>query len=256
MHEIEKLVRRMHAAGDEATRLRVANEVAVAGVPGCDHGSVTLVERRRRQVSFSLGVATDALAERADLLQYELDEGPCLRAIRKHQVMHSPATGEDPRWPRWAPMAHGGLGVSSTLSLPLYAESEPFGSLNLYADHAHAFDSDSVTTARTLSSVVAVSVEAGRCADHLNRALAHRLVIGQAEGILIERFGVEVDQAFAYLNRVSQQRNLKLVRVAEDLVRTRALPDRAVDDQGGDGRPVAWTKAHVVNRRLKPRIGR
>jgi GAF domain-containing protein len=225
MHEVEKMVCRMYAAGDEAARLREALEAVVAVVAGCDHGSVTLVERRRREATLSTGEATDGLAERADRLQYELGEGPCVQALREHQVMHSPETGADPRWPRWAPVARGVLGVGSTLSLPLYAESEPFGSLNLYSDHAHAFDSESVTTARALAAVVAIAIAAGRRADHLTRAMANRILIGQAEGILMERCGIDVDQAFAYLNRVSQQRNLKLVRVAEDLVRTRALPD-------------------------------
>ena len=154
--------------------------------------------------------------------------------------MHSLATGADPQWPLWAPLARGAFGVNSALSLPLYAECEPFGSLNLYADHAHAFDSDSVTTARALAGVVAIAIDAGRRADHLTRAMANRIVIGQAEGILMERFGVEVDEAFAYLSRVSQQRNLKLVRVAEDLVRTRALPDRPIVggiDEWGDLSP-------------------
>jgi AmiR/NasT family two-component response regulator len=55
-------------------------------------------------------------------------------------------------------------------------------------------------------------------------AITNRTVIGRAEGILMERFGLTPDQAFAVLRRVSQRRNVKLNQVAEELVRTRVTP--------------------------------
>ncbi len=58
--------------------------------------------------------------------------------------------------------------------------------------------------------------------------MAGRTVIGQAQGILMERFAVDADQAFAYLRRVSQDTNRKLVDLAQDLVANRCLPS---DDQ-------------------------
>ena len=64
-----------------------------------------------------------------------------------------------------------------------------------------------------------------RTPTHLELAIANRTVIGQAEGILMERFGIPADQAFAVLRRVSQHRNVKLNRVAEELVRTRETPE-------------------------------
>lgn len=61
--------------------------------------------------------------------------------------------------------------------------------------------------------------------NHLRAALASRLLIGQAQGLLMERLGLDADQAFDYLKRASMHLNLKVVRIAEDIVRTRALPD-------------------------------
>ncbi|WP_299922218.1 ANTAR domain-containing protein [uncultured Nocardioides sp.] len=60
--------------------------------------------------------------------------------------------------------------------------------------------------------------------DHLRVALGRRLVIGQAQGVLMERLGIDAGQAFDYLKRMSSQRNQKVYVIAEDIVRTRELP--------------------------------
>ena len=60
--------------------------------------------------------------------------------------------------------------------------------------------------------------------DHLRVALDRRLVIGQAQGMLMERLGIDAGQAIDYLKRVSSQRNQKVFVIAEDIVRTRELP--------------------------------
>jgi hypothetical protein len=60
--------------------------------------------------------------------------------------------------------------------------------------------------------------------DHLRVALGRRLVIGQAQGMLMERLGIDAGQAFDHLKRMSSQRNQKVYVIAEDIVRTRVLP--------------------------------
>lgn len=54
--------------------------------------------------------------------------------------------------------------------------------------------------------------------------LERRLVIGQAQGILMERLGISPDRAFAFLSRASQATNTKLHHVAAELVETRIVP--------------------------------
>ena len=71
---------------------------------------------------------------------------------------------------------------------------------------------------------VGVALAASQHAANLHTAISTRTLIGRAEGILMERFGMPADQAFAVLRRVSQRRNVKLNRVAEELVRTRETP--------------------------------
>lgn len=60
--------------------------------------------------------------------------------------------------------------------------------------------------------------------DQLHIAIEHRTVIGQAEGILMERLGIDAEQAFAYLRRMSQCENRKLIAICNDIVATRRLP--------------------------------
>jgi AmiR/NasT family two-component response regulator len=51
-----------------------------------------------------------------------------------------------------------------------------------------------------------------------------RTIIGQAEGILMERLMITADQAFGVLSRLSQQSNVKLRDLARNLVETGEIP--------------------------------
>ena len=55
-------------------------------------------------------------------------------------------------------------------------------------------------------------------------AIDSRHQIGQAQGILMERYNLSADQAFAVLRRYSQEQNRKLREVANEVVSTRHLP--------------------------------
>jgi len=96
--------------------------------------------------------------------------------------------------------------------------------LNLYSREPEAFDLDDIYNGEALAAHVAVALAASRQAEQLGMAIATRTVIGQAEGILMERFDISAEQAFAVLRRVSSHSNVKLNRVAEQLVRTRETP--------------------------------
>ena len=96
--------------------------------------------------------------------------------------------------------------------------------MNLYSLKLDAFDADDINNGEALAAHVGVALAASQNAEHLQMAITNRTVIGRAEGILMERFGLAPAQAFAVLRRVSQRRNVKLNSVAEELVRTRETP--------------------------------
>jgi len=126
------------------------------------------------------------------------------------------------------------FGVHAMLSLLLFTDRDTIGALNLYADQTDPWSGEAIAVAHVLADQLAVAVADGREIDNRGKAMVGRTVIGQAQGILMERFGLDADQAFSYLRRVSQDTNRKLVDVAHNLVRSLRLPD---EDRLDEDRP-------------------
>lgn len=157
----------------------------------------------------------------ADVLQVELNEGPCVdAAVNGPEVVRIDDLRTESRWPTWAPEA-AGLGWRSVLSVTLGTESEIIGSLNLYAHEAARYDATDEDVAilfgRHATAALAPALEIAG----LRKAMDTRLTIGQAEGILMERYHLTGDQAFALIRRWSQTTNRKLVDVARTVVTDR-----------------------------------
>ena len=108
----------------------------------------------------------------------------------------------------------------------LFTTQNSYGALNLYSERPDAFDADDQAVGMALAAHVAVALAAIRAIESRDLAIARRTIIGQAEGILMERFSLDADQAFSVLRRVSQDSQRKLYEVAADLVRTGELPVR------------------------------
>lgn len=220
--------RSLHAQNGPEDRLEHGVGLVVDLVAGCDHASVTMTGER----PLLTPVASDEVVRRGDDWQLELGEGPCLDAMRLEQTVLSQDLGKDPRWPRWSPRARCELGIHGMLSVLLFTERDTYGSLNLYADRAAAFGPEEIELAHSLAVLLAVAVSDAREIANRGLAMDTRTVIGQAEGILMERFGMQPDHAFAYLRRISQNHHRKLGDVAAELVATRRLPEHP------GGRPV------------------
>jgi GAF domain-containing protein len=168
---------------------------------------------------------TDPVVDRADQLQYELREGPCVQ-VATVAAAHVVRTGDlaaDGRWPRWGPRA-AALGLRSILSAELRAQDRVLGALNLYGEHLRQFTGEDAATAHLFAAHAAFALAAESTTEHLQAALDTRTEIGQAQGILMERFDLSADRAFDVLRRYSQTTNTKLIEVAQTLIRTRNLP--------------------------------
>jgi hypothetical protein len=223
---VEDFARRVSAAGTEEERLYRAVAIVTEAIPSCSGAAVTVFDRGRPRTM----AATSDRVRRADELQIELDEGPCLDTGQGHATVISNHVARDPRWPVWGPRAADELQVVAVMSFLLYTERRDYGALQLYGSTAAAFDSDDCAVAEALAAHLAVAMAAGRELENRDRAMASRTVIGQAEGILMERLQLSADQAFDYLRRVSSQTNRKLAAIAAELVDTRRLPDGGVED--------------------------
>lgn len=196
-----------------------------------ESGSVMLLHRGGREIE--IADRTDATAERADRLQLETGEGPCLAAARDNT--DSAVIGDtktDERWPVWGKRVADDLGIRSVLSVQLGTPSARVGALNMYAGVPGRFDVDDQAVAHVLARHAAVAVAGSLQVANLWQAIDARKLIGQAQGVLMERFDLDADQAFAVLRCYSQDTNTKLRDVAQRLIDTRSLPDssRATSD--------------------------
>jgi GAF domain-containing protein len=206
--------------GTQAT-LERAVQMATDILRPCDFAGISLV----RPDGVETPAATDEALRRIDELQYELAEGPCLSALRQTDVVVVSNLAEDARWPSWGPYIARELDVHSSMSIRLFTSEENLGALNCYAMKPDAFGGDDVLDGLVVAAHAAVALAGTLEEDQLRRALETRRMIGEATGILRERFGLTTDQAFGVLRRMSQTHNIKLHQVAQTLVDTGTLPD-------------------------------
>ena len=167
---------------------------------------------------------SDPLAAVVNKVQYELDDGPSLCAMRDGHVVRIEDTAEKARWPEFEARA-ASHGIRSCLALPLNADGRPVGALNLYAREARAFGAAEARRAENFAENASGALSlAIRLASHaalieqLRSSLASRGVIDQALGIIMAREHCTQDRAFAILRSASQNSNVKLRDIASAVV--------------------------------------
>ncbi|MEV6411426.1 ANTAR domain-containing protein [Kribbella sp. NPDC051718] len=116
-----------------------------------------------------------------------------------------------------------GLQFASTLSISLRTSTSTLGTLTLYDESPNRFTEQDASTAQLYADHAAIALARIRTESTLWEAIEARKVIGQAQGILMERFELTGDQAFAVLRRYSQDSNVKLRDLARKLISTRNL---------------------------------
>jgi GAF domain-containing protein len=200
-------------------------DAAAANLDGEVWASVTLVKQRRE---VETPAKSDDRAAQADQLQYDLEEGPCLDAVWERETFQIDDMTADEHYPRWSRAVAEQTGIRSSLSLQLFTDEEQnsLGALNLYSPHPEAFDGETRGEGLAFAAQAAVALRSAQTEEHLRTAMATRTLIGQAQGILMERLKITPDQAFAVLSRLSQARNEKLREVARRLVETGEMPGR------------------------------
>jgi GAF domain-containing protein len=124
--------------------------------------------------------------------------------------------------------------------VPLPAD-RPLGVLSLLSVNPNAFDRDDIAVGHMLARHAAVAVANATNEQNLRAAIDSRKLVGQAQGILMERYRLDADQAFAVLRRYSQDYNIKLREVAQRLIETRELPERLASNptlhRGAEAQP-------------------
>jgi RNA polymerase sigma factor (sigma-70 family) len=239
---LSEVARALFAAGSVAETLQAVVDQAVATIDGCDLAGIFTVQGDE----VATAVHTDPLVVEIDGLQQITGEGPCLDAIEQRTTIYAEDLADDGRWTTFGPEAEA-AGARCVLAYHLYAEGT-LGALNLYAHYPRAFGATDRAKGLIFATLSGLALggarsheDEGRRADNLNQALATRELIGQAQGILMERERITSDQAFDILRRASQHLNIRLREVAQDLVDTGDRPPTRSElprPDGRDGQPI------------------
>lgn len=206
------------------TIVTLVTALAAQTIPGTAGAGVTLIDDRGTRTV----AASDPLVEQADLLQYQLDSGPCLTAWRDQVPVRAGDLHIEARWPRWTARASA-LGVRAMISVPLTAAGASLGAIKVYSNHPNAYDEREEEVLSLFAQQAAVLLvntqalaDARQLSNDLSQALANRDIIGQAKGVLIAQGAADGPTAFAMLVSASQRSHTKLHDVARQLVQSAA----------------------------------
>lgn len=214
----------MHADAAHEDILSTLCELAVKAVGG-DHASITNVQAGR----FTTVAATSDLPNLADKLQYAAGSGPCVDAIRDDRTFRVDDLATDGRWPTFGKAVVDELGMHSLLAHVLPVDDRVLGAVNVYATRPNAFNSQDETLIAIFGATAAATVGRAREQERsiqLERALRTSRRIGIALGIIVTTQLVDVDTAWERLRKASQDANIKVSELAEQVIATGSLTDR------------------------------
>ena len=211
--ELSRQLRDALTPADLDETLANITAAAVQALPDVAYASITIKHADGRLETVA---PTDDLICDLDAAQYRFREGPCYEAAVESVHVTAPHLAEDPRWPRYAPLAVA-AGVQAQAGLRLFDAKESDGALNLYALEAGAFE-DLGAVGELFSHQAAMALEYARQITQLQEAVQTRQRIGQAVGVVMHRYSLDEARAFAFLARLSSTSNTKLRIVAERII--------------------------------------
>lgn len=218
--QLTDLARTLHQRAHPDDVLRTVVHAAIQLIPGVEEGSISVVLGRK---DASSRAPSGELPSLVDDIQTELGEGPCLEAAYLERTVRVPDMNTEQRWPRFARRA-AELGVGSMLAFQLYVDDDNLGALNLYSRKVNAFSDESEHIGQLVAGHAAVAFAEAEETSNLQLAVSSRDRIGQAKGILMERYKITEQEAFLILARASQNTNIKLIRICDHLTETGEIP--------------------------------
>jgi hypothetical protein len=199
---------------DADTILRDLTRNVAKFVPGAQFAGITVVERGRIESV----AASDDVVRSLDDIARKHQEGPCLAIGQRVRLVQIDDLATENRWPRYRDDAMAGTKIHSILSARLAADTKRIAALTFYAESARAFDDEAVELGIAFAAHTALVLNIVRRGEQFRCALASRDIIGQAKGMVMERFNVDARQAFELLKRLSQTSNVPVAEIAKQLV--------------------------------------
>ncbi|QNE18181.1 GAF and ANTAR domain-containing protein [Kribbella qitaiheensis] len=185
----------------------------------CTYASVVLIVKRRPQIL----ALTDPQLAKLYPGQIDAAAGPRLTVLHDGTALLIADVETETRWPtQWRDSVLE-AGIHSAIHLPLVVAGRAQAVFSLYIDQPHGFDDNDVEVAHILAQHASVAISTARHRVSMHQAVDARRAVGQAIGILMERYDLDTDRAFEVLKRYSQDTNHKLRAVADELIATRHL---------------------------------
>ncbi|AGB23025.1 response regulator with putative antiterminator output domain [Mycobacterium sp. JS623] len=216
---IAELVQQLYSRPDPDSDTVIAElaEHAAAEIPGAQYAGVTVTRNAKH---IDTPAATHKWPILLDEIQQRHREGPCLTAAWEEKTIHVADLETDDRFPLYRREALEQTPIRSVMAFQMFIAGETMGALNVYAETPNAFGQVSRDIGLIFAAHSSVAWNAARRDEQFKRALASRDTIGQAKGMIMERYGVNAVQAFEVLRKLSQDSNVPLVQVASELVAT------------------------------------
>lgn len=160
-----------------------------------------------------------------ELFELQAQEGPCLDCYRTGEpVVNQDLAVVNHRWPRFAPEALA-AGFHSVHALPMRLRGTVIVALNLFHVEPGEMPQADIAAAQAMADVATIAILSHRAAreaqlvnEQLNAALNSRVVIEQAKGMVAERTGFTMEEAFSTLRNHARNHNLRLAGVAQDVI--------------------------------------
>ncbi len=262
-----QVAQRVFLAGGVELTLQAVVDLALTSIEGCDFSGIFILKAGR----VTTPALTGPVVAELDTLQLALGEGPGLDSIAQKTTLYAEDLSGDPRWPTFGPAA-AGTGVRSLLALYLAGEAT-MGALNLYARYPVAFGALDRARGVVLAGLAGLALglaeaheEEVRRAENLRQALVTRELIGQAQGILLERERITAEQAFEILRTPSSDRTrvtcdqsrrvvCQLARSDCENLRPPSLTGRGTSTAGADNVSVVERVLPRVVCRTSPDVG-
>ncbi|ADB32909.1 ANTAR domain protein with unknown sensor [Kribbella flavida DSM 17836] len=213
--DLGKLARTLQETEEPDAVLKEAVRGAIELLPPVVAGSVTLPAGPER---VDVKAASSELAMRIGAVLTDLGEGPSLDALASRQTVRAARLADDERWPRFAvPVLE--LGVTGVLCLPLYVDDRTLGVLNLYTLDPDGFTAEDEQAGQALAIQAAVAYAWAQRTEQLLTAVETRDLIGEAVGLLMERYSIGADRALGMLRQCAHQSDRDVVDAAHELIR-------------------------------------
>lgn len=200
--------------------LEAVTAQAVRLIDEVDFADILLIdERGHRSLAATAPITVDL-----DTAQVILQEGPCMEAADSEALVHCADLAAELRWPRFAAAATAN-GIGSMLSFHLYSHAgktrgavSGSGALNLFSLNTGPFSLADQALGAMLATHAATALIAANRQLQFESALSSRDVLGQAKGILMERFKVDAVRAFHLMTKLSQDTNTPVRIIAQRII--------------------------------------